>query len=101
MSPMFSLWVTFFGLPLHTSVLWVVVVVKAHSGALPGTPAAVRTFPGEGPTSVTTQLVGALMPLAPVSQAFGAGSGPVLRHLVAGARTSVGEMIRHERGVGR
>ncbi|MDX3343764.1 hypothetical protein PV409_38090 [Streptomyces sp. ME02-6979.5a] len=42
------------------------------------------------------------MPLAPVPQAFGAGSGPVLRHLVAdGARTGVGEMARHKRGDGR
>ncbi|MFB8020765.1 hypothetical protein ACFC36_19595 [Streptomyces rubiginosohelvolus] len=49
---------------------------------------------------MTTQL-GALMILAPVPQAVGAGSGPVSRHLVAGARTGVGEMIRHERGVGR
>lgn len=95
------LWVTFFGLPLHTSVLGIVVVVKAHSGALPGTPAAARTFPGEGPTSVTTQLVGALMILAPVPQAVGAGPVPALRHLVAGARAGVGEMTRHERGHGR
>ncbi|MFI1785147.1 hypothetical protein [Streptomyces rubiginosohelvolus] len=51
---------------------------------------------------MTTQLVGAQMILAPVPQAFGTGSGLVLRHLVAdGARTGVGEMIRHERGVGR
>lgn len=93
---------TFFWLPLHTSALRIVVVVKAHSGAFPGTPAAARTFPGEGPTSVTTQLVGALMILAPVPQVVGAGSGPVLRRLVAdGARTGVGEMIRDERGVGR
>ncbi|MFD4592851.1 hypothetical protein [Streptomyces rubiginosohelvolus] len=49
---------------------------------------------------MTTQL-GALMILAPVPQAFGAGSRLVLRHLVAGARTGVGEMIRHERGHGR
>ncbi|MFK0132441.1 hypothetical protein ACIQRZ_19065 [Streptomyces rubiginosohelvolus] len=52
--------------------------------------------------SVTTQLVGALMILAPVPQVVGAGSGPVLRRLVAdGARTGAGEMIRHERGDGR
>lgn len=96
------LWVTFFGLPLHTSALGIVVVVKAHSGALPGTPAAARTFPGEGPTSVTTQLVGALTILAPLSQAAGADPGPVLGRLVAdGARTGVGGMIRYERGVGR
>ncbi|MFD4595740.1 hypothetical protein [Streptomyces rubiginosohelvolus] len=50
---------------------------------------------------MTTQL-GALMILAPVPQAFGAGPGPVLRHLVVdGARTGVGEMVRHERGDGR
>ncbi len=41
------------------------------------------------------------MILAPVPQVVGAGSGPVLRRLVAGARTGVGEMIRYERGVGR
>ncbi|MEU6631703.1 hypothetical protein ABZ905_25995 [Streptomyces parvus] len=52
--------------------------------------------------SVTTQLVGALMILAPVPQAVGAGSGPVLRHLVTdGARSGVGEMTRHEGGDGR
>ncbi|MFH9195678.1 hypothetical protein ACH4NR_32235 [Streptomyces globisporus] len=51
---------------------------------------------------MTTQLVGALMILAPVPQCLGANSRPVLRHLVAdGARTSVGEMTRHERGHGR
>ncbi|MFD8474840.1 hypothetical protein ACFV2E_22735 [Streptomyces globisporus] len=51
---------------------------------------------------MTTQLVGALMILAPVPQAAGAGSRSVLRHLVAdGARTGVGEMTRHERGHGR
>ncbi|WP_179889129.1 hypothetical protein [Streptomyces sp. f51] len=50
---------------------------------------------------MTTQLVGALMILAPVPQPFGVGPGPVLRQLVAGARTGVGEMIRHERGDGR
>ncbi|MEU2409530.1 hypothetical protein ABZ609_35275 [Streptomyces rubiginosohelvolus] len=51
---------------------------------------------------MTTQLAGALMILAPVPQAAGAGSGPVLRRLVAdGAGTGVGEMIRYERGVGR
>ncbi|MGW9460883.1 hypothetical protein ACWG5N_33595 [Streptomyces globisporus] len=49
---------------------------------------------------MTTQL-GALMILAPVPQAFSASPGPVLRHLVAGARTGVGEMTRHERGYGR
>lgn len=42
------------------------------------------------------------MILAPLSQAFGAGPGPVLRHLVAdGARSGFGEMTRHERGHGR
>ncbi|MGW3330476.1 hypothetical protein ACWDF9_08015 [Streptomyces rubiginosohelvolus] len=49
---------------------------------------------------MTTQL-GALMILTPVPQAFSAGPRPVLRHLVAGARTGVREMVRHERGHGR
>ncbi|MFJ2854279.1 hypothetical protein [Streptomyces rubiginosohelvolus] len=50
---------------------------------------------------MTTQLVGALTILAPVPQAFGADPRPVPRHLVASARTGVGEMTRHERGEGR
>lgn len=42
------------------------------------------------------------MILAPVPQAFGADSRSVLRCPVAdGARTGVGEMVRHERGDGR
>lgn len=96
------LWVTFFGLPLHTSVFGIVVVVKAHSGALPGTPAAARTFPGEGPTSVTTQLVGALLILALAARVFGADAVTLFRRLAAdGVRAGVSEMTRHQRGEGR
>lgn len=97
------LWVTFFGLPLHTSALGFVVVVKAHSGALPGTsqPPA-RTFTGEGPTSVTTQLVGDLMILALAARVFGADAIALLRRLAAvGVRAGVSEMTRHQRGDGR
>ncbi len=97
-----SLWVTFFGLPLHTSALRVVVVVKAHSGALPGTPAAARTFTGEGPTSVTTQLACELTILALAARVFGADALAVLRRLAAaGVRAGVSEMTRHEREGGR
>lgn len=93
---------TFFRPTLHTSALRIVVVVKAHSGALPGTPAAVRTFTREGPTSVTTQLAGDLITIALMARVFGADAVALLRRLAAaGVRAGVSEMNRHEREGGR
>lgn len=96
------LWVTFCGLPLHTSAFWVVVVVKAHSGALPGTVQPLSGPSQERATSVTTQLAGDLIILTLVARVFGADAIALLRRLAAaGVRAGVSEMTRHEREGGR